>query len=180
MFYLETTRLLLVQTPLDVLQTRLQQDTFAADVAIPSGAIQVAFPAEWPGDALVFFPKLIEQHQRAADDIPWGGTLIDRTEHVAVGQMGCKGPPQNAIVEIGYGINPSYQNRGYATEMVRALTAWCLTQPTVSRVTAECRDDNYASIRVLEKAGFKRVGQRVDAEDGALIVWEQTVEHSTI
>lgn len=178
MFYLETTRLILVQTPLDVLQTRLREHPFAAYVILPSGTIHVTFPAEWPGDALVFFPKLIEQHQSAADEIPWGGTLIDRTEHVAVGQMGCKGPPQNGIVEIGYGINPSYQNRGYATEMVQALTEWCLSQPIVSRVTAECREDNYASIRVLEKAGFKRVGQRVDAEDGALILWERSVDSS--
>lgn len=93
MFYLETTRLILVQTPLDVLQTRLKQHTFTADVILPSGTIHVTFPAEWPGDAVVFFPKLIEQHQSAADDIPWGGTLIDRTELVAVGQMGCKSRP---------------------------------------------------------------------------------------
>ena len=51
MFYLETTRLVLVQTPLEVLQTRLQLPAFAADVVLPGGTMHVTFPAEWPGDA---------------------------------------------------------------------------------------------------------------------------------
>jgi RimJ/RimL family protein N-acetyltransferase len=175
MLYLETARLILVETPLDVLQLRLQQHTFTADVILPNGAMQVTFPAEWPGDALVLFPMLIEQYQQAPDTVPWGGTLIDRTERVAVGQMGCKGHPRAGAVEIGYGINPAYQQRGYATEMAHALTTWLLNQPDVSRVTAECRTDNYGSIRVLEKAGFARIGERVDDEDGPLFVWERTV-----
>jgi RimJ/RimL family protein N-acetyltransferase len=88
--------------------------------------------------------------------------------------MGCKNRPNAGFVEIGYGINPGYQNRGYATEMTQALTRWMLSQPEVSRVTAECRTDNYGSMRVLEKAGFARVGERVDDEDGLLFVWERT------
>lgn len=174
MFYLETTRLILVQTPLVVLETRLRQPTFASDVILPHGLMRVNFPAEWPGDALALFPTMIEQYQQSPDDIPWGGTLIDRAEQAAVGQMGCKGLPEHGSVEIGYGINPSYQNRGYATEMVQRLSAWALTQPAVQRVTAECRTDNYGSIRVLEKSGFVRTGQRMDEEDGLLLTWERT------
>ena len=173
MFYLETARLILVQTPLDVLQARLRRDTFTADVALPEGTVRVTFPAEWPGEALDLFPMMIRQYQNAPQDVPWGGTVIDRREWVAVGQIGFKSQPDDGVVEIGYGINPSYQNRGYATEMVEALTAWALAQPTVSRVVAECRKDNDASIRVLDKSGFERIGQRFDEEDGALIVWER-------
>lgn len=175
MFYLETRRLILVQTPLHVLRTRLQRDSFTADIALPGRSLRVTFPAEWPGDALDLFPLMIEQHQSAPDDAPWGGTVIERAKCVAVGQVGCKDRPRAGSVEIGYGINPGYQNRGYATEVVDALVAWALAQPDVRCVTAECRPDNYGSIRVLEKAGFRRSGQRVDEEEGPLIVWERTI-----
>ena len=174
MFVLEAERLILVQTPLEVLRKRLERDTFVATVELPGGPMQVTFPAEWPGEALELFPAMIEQYRRGEESIPWGGTVIDREERVAVGQMGFKGLPADGVVEIGYGINPSYQNRGYATEMVTALTEWALSQPTVDRVTAECRRDNVGSIRVLEKAGFERTGRRVDEEDGLLIVWQRT------
>jgi RimJ/RimL family protein N-acetyltransferase len=173
MRYLETRRLVLIQTPLAVLQKRLERDTFTADVVLPDGPVRVTFPAEWPGEALKLFPTMIEEYGRAPGDVPWGGMVIDRGEWVAVGQMGFRDRPVDGVVEVGYGINPSYRNRGYATEMVRALTDWALAQPTVSRVVAECRPDNVGSIRVLEKTGFERIGQRFDEEDGVLIVWER-------
>lgn len=173
MFYLETTRLILVQTPLEVLLTRLNQPTFTAAIPLPSGTMHVTFPAEWPGAALVLFPLMIKQYQHTPRELAWGGTIIDRTSHVAVGQMGCISQPKDGVATIGYGINPTYQNRGYATEMVQALTNWILTQPMVSRVTAECRTDNNASIRVLEKAHFVRIGHRIDDEEGSLWIWEQ-------
>jgi RimJ/RimL family protein N-acetyltransferase len=143
-------------------------------VSLPDRTIEVTFPAEWPGDALVFFPTLLAQYRRAPEDVPWGGTVIDPEECVAVGQIGFKHRPEHGAVEIGYNISPGYRNRGYATEVVEALTAWALAQPSVHRVTAECRVDNQGSIRVLEKTGFRRVGRYVDEEEGLLILWERT------
>ncbi len=172
-FTLETERLILVQTPLEVLQARLERDTFVATVELPGGPMQVTFPAEWPGEALELFPAMIEQYRCREESIPWGGIVIEQRERVAVGHVGFKGLPADGVVEIGYGINPSYQNRGYATEMVTALTQWALAQTAVDRVTAECRRDNVGSIRVLEKAGFERTGRRVDEEDGPVIVWQR-------
>jgi [ribosomal protein S5]-alanine N-acetyltransferase len=88
--------------------------------------------------------------------------------------MGCKArPDEQGQVEIGYGIIPAAQNKGYATEMARAFVDWLQAQPGVRRVTAECRVDNPGSMRVLEKSGFLRVGERVDEEDGPLFIWEK-------
>ncbi|MGI8824695.1 MAG: GNAT family N-acetyltransferase [Chloroflexota bacterium] len=96
-------------------------------------------------------------------------------KRLAVGQISFKAPPDEAgMVELGYGVNPSAQGRGYATEMARALTEWAIEQPSVSRVTSECLEDNVASIRVLEKAGFERIGGRLD-EEGSLILWQYPV-----
>lgn len=176
MFYIETSRLILVQTPLEALKKRLERsdEPFGVEVPLPDGAWQVLFSVDWPGDALVLFPMMIEAWENGLqDELPWGGTLIDRAEWAAVGQMGFKSLPEHGFAEMGYGVIPACQGRGYATEMARALADWALTQPGMERVTAECRTDNVGSIRVLEKAGFARVGERVDEEDGPLYLWEK-------
>ncbi len=182
MIPIETPRLILAPTPLAVMKTRLERADFVAAVPVATGddtrratsTLRVRFPSEWPGDALDLFPLWIAQREAHPAQDDWGGTMIDRAERVAVGQMSFKGPPdETGAVELGYGVNPSYHNRGYATEMAHALVAWALTQAAVERVTAECLEDNRASARVLEKAGFKRIGRGMD-DDGPLVLWERT------
>lgn len=168
---IETPRLFLVSTPLAVVRTRLERDTFSAEVPLPGGALTVSFPAEWPGDALVIFPRLAKQLEKNPEQEFWDGTLVERATRTAVGQLGCKGlPDENGSVEIGYSLNPEVRGRGYATEIVGALTAWLLNQPTVSLVTAECLETNIASVRVLEKTSFEIVGKNA-GDEGPLLMW---------
>ncbi len=182
MFAIETTRLILAPTPLDVLKARLERDDIVADVPLVveragrrvAETLRVRFPPEWPGDALALFPLWIARRETLSGQDAWGGTIIDRATLMAAGQMSFKDPPdKTGTVELGYGVSGSYHNRGYATEMARALVDWALAQRGVTRVTAECLEDNAASIRVLEKSGFGRVGRRLD-EEGSLILWERT------
>jgi RimJ/RimL family protein N-acetyltransferase len=53
---------------------------------------------------------------------------------------------------------PEAQRRGIATEMARALVARAFDEPLVRAVRAHTYDSNPASIRVLERCGFTRVG----------------------
>ena len=167
---LETPRLIVVSTPLEVIQQRLQTEQFTCQIASGSTSELITFPAEWPGDALVMFPMMADHYN--PDD--WGGTVIERASRTAIGQIGTKGQPDEAgRVEIGYGMNPASWGQGYATEAVGALVAFLLAQPTVRTVTAETLPDNIGSIRVLEKLGFVRIGERFDEADGDLILWER-------
>lgn len=168
MFLLETPRLVLVTTPLDVVRRRLENDQFSADVPVGAEMWHVQFPPEWPGHAMVLLPMMARNYN--PDD--WNSTLIHRADRTAIGQLGTKGPPDaNGTVEIGYGLNPAYWGQGYASEAVGALLAFLLAQPTVRRITAETLIDNQASMRVLEKLGFARIGEREDEEDGSLVIW---------
>jgi [ribosomal protein S5]-alanine N-acetyltransferase len=73
----------------------------------------------------------------------------------AVGVCGFKGAPTLAgAAEVGYAMHPGYRNKGYMTETVRALVEWAFTQDNCHRVTAETLRDNFASQRVLQKAGM--------------------------
>lgn len=175
MFELETPRLHLIQTPLHIIETRLKMDTFDAELVLDGQPTRVHFPPEWPGVPLGFFPAMARALRAAPDTEEWGGILIEKAGRVAVGGLGTKGPPDAAgRVDIGYGLSPHFEGRGYMTEAVGALVAWLLARPEVRRVTADCLTTNTGSVRVLEKNGFQRTGERDDAEEGGvLIFWER-------
>ena len=97
--------------------------------------------------------------------------VLERKEDgVTVGDLSFKGLGQDGCVEIGYGTYEPYQNRGYMTEAVSAMTRWALEQGSVKRVEAEAESDNAASQRVLEKAGF--VPNGMIGEEGPRFVWK--------
>ncbi|WP_368487982.1 GNAT family N-acetyltransferase [Clostridium sp. BJN0013] len=67
-----------------------------------------------------------------------------------------KCPDENGQVEIGYGINTIYQNKGYMTEAAQAICEWASSQRDVSLIIAETEKDNIASHKVLKKCGMKK------------------------
>jgi ribosomal-protein-alanine N-acetyltransferase len=72
------------------------------------------------------------------------------------GLAGFKGYPDGqGEAEIGYGIDPGYQRRGYTTEAVRALITWAFEDPNCRSVIAPgTLKSNIASNRVLAKVGM--------------------------
>ena len=104
--------------------------------------------------------------------------MVHRADSVVVGSMGFKGPPDNhGVVEIGYGVVPAFQGRGYATEATEAALETALGHKDVCLVRAHTLPTPNASTRVLEKCGFERVGQVDDPEDGLVWRWEVARHH---
>ena len=83
---------------------------------------------------------------------PWRMALKDGVEDI--GDLCFKGTVKDHSVEIGYGVQPEYAGKGYATEAVQAMTQWAFSQKDVVFVEAETAPDSKASQRVLEKCGF--------------------------
>ena len=111
----------------------------------------------------------------ATDTMPWGVFVIDETSSGrSVGGIGFKNKPSSrGEVEIGYGICPSFQGRGVATEAVVALCDFA--SPRALAVLAATDRENVASQRVLEKSGFQSVG-----ETDGLIRWRREVPASEV
>jgi RimJ/RimL family protein N-acetyltransferase len=82
--------------------------------------------------------------------------IIERETGLVVGGVGLFWPPKDGALEFGYGVTPSRQRRGYATEVAVAIVAYGLTAPGVEKVFADVELPNPASVRVLEKAGLHR------------------------
>ncbi|GFZ88389.1 N-acetyltransferase [Compostibacillus humi] len=91
----------------------------------------------------------------------WGvWFVIDKDTNTVIGDIGFKGKPNmEKTVEIGYGIKSSARNKGYATEAVKEIIAWAFSSDEVATVIAECREDNYPSMKVLEKLNMEQTGK---------------------
>jgi ribosomal-protein-alanine N-acetyltransferase len=102
----------------------------------------------------------LEAGQAAAGtaDEDWGHRqVVERASGLVVGGIGFFGPPHGAEVEIGYGMVPSRQGRGYATEALQTMITMAWADSRVRSVVAGTDPGNVASQRVLEKAGFRRI-----------------------
>ncbi|NUR16836.1 MAG: GNAT family N-acetyltransferase [Dermatophilaceae bacterium] len=87
------------------------------------------------------------------DPDPWTPRhVVRRSDGLAVGTIGCFGPPVDGVVEVGYGLVESARGGGLMTDalsgMVRAIEAAGL------RVVAHTLPDNVPSHRVLARLGF--------------------------
>jgi len=168
--------MLQIETP----QLRLIPCTIAAaqaaatDRAAFAALLGVRVPDDWPAadlrDFLPVYGKIVDELAARAG---WGiWLMLQPVEGVLVGDIGFKGPPDRLhTAEIGYSVLPAFQRHGYASEAARALVAWGLAQPGIRRIVANCRLDNAASIRVLEKAGMRQTGR-----DRAELTWEILAE----
>jgi RimJ/RimL family protein N-acetyltransferase len=63
---------------------------------------------------------------------------------------------------LAVSVFPQERGRGIASRAMRLAAAWGLRELGLRRVVAEAAADNVASIRSIEKAGFRRAGLRDD------------------
>jgi ribosomal-protein-alanine N-acetyltransferase len=105
--------------------------------------------------------KISKMAQAAASDHLWYTywLTVPRQAPYGAGMIGFKGIP-NLLgeAEIGYGIDPAYQSRGYMTEVARLLVEWAFQTGRCLAVTSETRPDNLPSQRVLQKVGMRLYG----------------------
>lgn len=103
----------------------------------------------------------------------WGVfAIVRREDGRASGAIGFHGPPdEDGRVEIGYDLAEAARGHGYATEALRALSAWALAHEIVTSVFATTEPDNAPSQAVIARAGFTRVADK-DAEGTVQFAYE--------
>lgn len=86
--------------------------------------------------------------------------FIEKSTKQVIGDGGYKGNPNaQGEIEIGYEIIKSKRQKGYATEAIEALLEWTLTQNEVKSIIAKCHYENIPSQNLLDKLGFKIIGE---------------------
>jgi RimJ/RimL family protein N-acetyltransferase len=92
--------------------------------------------------------------------------MVRKADGTIVGEIGCSVEDASDTGYIGYTVVEPCWGHGYATEALRALLAYVLAEPGIRRVVAETMEGHIASRRVMEKAGMRQCGGRLDVEDG--------------
>ncbi len=108
--------------------------------------------------------------ERARLEIRRGGAdwLIGRAAHFTVVEVATGVPcgdctvglamPDMGIAQLGYLIHPAFRGHGYAARAARLAADWAMTVPAIGRLEVSAAVANKASLRVIEKAGFRYEG----------------------
>lgn len=123
----------------------------------------------WPEeDTLTFLPAVLKRLEESDYFTGFETWMIVKKDDLSViGDAGFKClPDSKGATEIGYGIIEAERQRGYAFEAVSALVKWSFSQNNVLTIYADCLKENYASIKTLQKCGFKKT-----YSDNSSIYW---------
>ncbi|MBI9045184.1 MAG: GNAT family N-acetyltransferase [Anaerolineaceae bacterium] len=111
----------------------------------------------------------------------WYGVLLKKDTMQAIGTAGFSNNsiPNEPGLELSWFVGTEYQGIGYATEITSELLSFAFIDLSVKRVLAETHPENPASNRVLEKMGFKCLGERQHIYDylpgfNTQVLWELT------
>ncbi|MFJ8254482.1 GNAT family N-acetyltransferase [Streptomyces sp. NPDC094466] len=159
----------LVLHPISVAEAeRMVAGGSAADAAWEPG-----FPTE---DDVSVARRFLERCSATGDPRPFGPYAIRRrSDHRVIGGVDFHAPPdEHGHVTIGYGVVPSAQGRGYASEALRALLSFARAGGVVS-VKGDADHDNVASQRVMTAAGMLPVGEDERVKYFA-VTWTDTAE----
>lgn len=145
--------------------------------AIASGSAPEVWATHLEQDALPP-PFVAERALRLAAEghpWPWSTTflIIRKTDGRIVGGCGFKTPPTQGRVEVGYGVAPTARRQGAATIALQILVKIAATAGA-TELLAEVVPANTASLRVVQQAGFLRVGERLDEDNEHVIQWLRT------
>jgi ribosomal-protein-alanine N-acetyltransferase len=160
-FSMRTARLELVAARLEHLDAELGgpgrlKNLLGAEV-LPSWP-----PGEYDRHAIEFFrDRLTEGGEAVAPWYVWYA-IQPATPGCPATLVACGGyfgpPSPDGTVEIGYSVVPEWRRHGFATELVQALTKRAFDDMAVRRILAETTVENAASLRVLGRCGFRRMG----------------------
>ena len=151
-FELQTKRLRLIALDVENLRLSLEDPRqmeknlgLQTDTAVLEGEVRVAVEQMLAGVSMDEVNYLWYTHWQ----------IVLKEENRSIGGFCFKGPPsETGEVEVGYGIEPEYQGKGYMSEALEEIIRWALEQPGVTAVVSETGKSNIASQRVLQKAGF--------------------------
>jgi ribosomal-protein-alanine N-acetyltransferase len=84
--------------------------------------------------------------------------MIERQAQAIIGQFTFNGKPNvNGEVEVFFSIEPTFQRKGYATEVMQTVLEWGRKSELFKIVLIEADFDNRAAMASLNKLGFRRV-----------------------
>ena len=111
---------------------------------------------------LKFIQSLVESSiENARLDSAYSfGIFLNNAQAPLIGRLNLSGVTRgiSQTANLGYALDERYNGRGYTTTAVRRIVRFAFKDLELHRLAAATLLHNQASMRVLEKAGFRREG----------------------
>ena len=146
--------------------------------------IGMRIPELW-FECVSFAALRLRQFERGATSQPWLPRAVTfRGSGQMVGYIGFHTPPAPDYlkdlcprgVEFGYTVFPAFRRQRVAWEASRALIQWASREHGVSSFVVSVSPSNLASLALISKMGFRRIGSHLDDEDGPEDIFEFVVD----
>ncbi len=166
--FIETERLKLIACDPEILKAAIEGNKKLSE----KRGVNIA--ENWTEFGLTALQYSLDKLSQNADEAGWCSYFpIHKNHNTLIGSCGYKGKPDmNGTVEIGYEIAPGYRNKGFATELAKALISNALKHNNVSVIQAHTLAEENASVKVLTKCGFQKVEEIIDPDDGLIWKWQ--------
>ena len=145
---------------------RVPQNSDYADWAAlreASRTFLVPWEPTWPADDLsrgAYRRRIKRYTEDLRNDLAYAFLIYRSDDDVLVGGLTLanirRGVAQAG--SIGYWIGAPFARQGYMTAAMRALVPFCFGTLRLHRLEAACIPTNLASVRLLDKTGFRREG----------------------
>lgn len=166
-----TARLEMIPWTLPLIDAFIAQDRAAAEASLDINFPEPFSPPPETDDVLSLFRTIVAGDKHNGAFLP---RMIVRTaDRMALGSIGCMSPDKTGASMYGYGIYPTFEGHGYASEAAAALVDWVLALDGVRAVTATIPIGHTASEIVSTRAGLVNTGRQVVDEGMTLNVWER-------
>jgi ribosomal-protein-alanine N-acetyltransferase len=150
----------------------------ADDIASASRLAGVTFPTPWPShpEARAGLPWHMRAMMEDSRQLAWRiRVIVEQDTQYVIGSINLKGlPKQDGDVEIGWGVEPEHQRRGFAFEAAIAVAHWIWAQPHVRTLSATIAPDNEVSKRLAAKLGMRLVPGETRRD---LPLWRSPLQH---
>lgn len=104
--------------------------------------------------------KLVMSYLANEIESPIRFAIVDKVSDNLVGTIGFHTlSSANLSAELAYDIHPSFWGKGIATDVAKGMVNWGHSIRGFFRIQACALDTNVASMRVLEKCGFRQEGK---------------------
>ncbi len=119
-----------------------------------------------PDEERTGFDGILENYKKGTGLGVWA--VVQKTDGAFVGAASLTPLAGTVEMQLGYRLEKKHWGRGYATEIAGGLVVYGFNYLHLDRIAATTNLDNYASMRVLEKAGFRFL------ETGCFYNWPMT------
>ncbi len=92
--------------------------------------------------------------------------IIEKLNNQVIGDIGIhflETDPENKQVEIGYTLDSKYRGKGYAIEALTVIINYLINSLSKRRITASIDPINQASIKLIERLGFRKEAHFIES-----------------